>query len=101
MWLAGDGYMAGGVIMAEVGVLEARNNLSGLIKQALAGEEVIITSRNVPQVRLVPVEPKPVPGTLAAIMGRPRLKQPIHTAEEVEAIIQDNRNAWDEQRPWL
>jgi prevent-host-death family protein len=41
--------------VATVGVLDARNNLSALIKRARAGEDVVITLRDVPQVRLVPV----------------------------------------------
>ena len=35
-------------------MLEARNQLSRLVKAALSGEEVIIASHGKPQVRLVP-----------------------------------------------
>jgi prevent-host-death family protein len=84
--------------MAEVGVLEARNNLSGLIKRALSGEEVIITSHHVPQVKLVPVSPEPPIGSgaaiLAALASLPPLPRQL-SAEEIEAQIQAEREAWD------
>ena len=38
----------------QVNILEARNQLSRLIKAALAGEEVIIANRGEPVVRIVP-----------------------------------------------
>jgi prevent-host-death family protein len=51
-----------------VGVLEARNDLSALIKRARGGEEIVIASRDVPQVRLVPVSPPPEHGIGAALI---------------------------------
>ena len=43
----------------QVNILEAKNQLSCLIKAAAAaGEEVIIASNGTPAVRLVPVQPK-------------------------------------------
>ena len=42
----------------QVNILEAKNQLSRLIKAAAAGEEVIIASNGTPAVRLVPVQPK-------------------------------------------
>ncbi|HZP88469.1 MAG TPA: type II toxin-antitoxin system prevent-host-death family antitoxin [Burkholderiales bacterium] len=38
----------------QVNILEAKNQLSRLIKAALAGEEVVIASNGVPVVKLVP-----------------------------------------------
>jgi prevent-host-death family protein len=38
----------------QVNMLEAKNQLSKLVKAAVAGEEVIIASNGQPQVRLVP-----------------------------------------------
>jgi prevent-host-death family protein len=38
----------------QVNMLEAKNQLSRLVKAAVAGEEVIIASNGQPQVRLVP-----------------------------------------------
>ena len=45
--------------MTTVNVHEAKTNLSELIAQAEAGEEVIIARANKPVVRLVPVDSKP------------------------------------------
>lgn len=39
----------------QVNILEAKNQLSRLIKAAAGGEEVIIASNGTPMVRLVPV----------------------------------------------
>ena len=43
----------------QVNILEAKNQLSRLVKAAQAGEEVVIAHRGVPAVRLVPIEPRP------------------------------------------
>lgn len=40
----------------QVNMLEAKNQLSKLVKAAVAGDEVIIASHGQPQVRLVPCE---------------------------------------------
>lgn len=53
--------------MTTISVYEARANLSKLIERALAGEEVVITRRGKPVVRLVPTEetrPPRQPGRL-------------------------------------
>jgi len=42
-----------------VNMLEAKNQLSKLVKAAVAGEEVIIASNGQPQVRLVPCADAP------------------------------------------
>jgi len=41
--------------MARVGMHEAKTNLSRLVERALDGEEVVLTRRGEPAVRLVPV----------------------------------------------
>jgi prevent-host-death family protein len=41
--------------MTEVGMHEAKTRLSQLVEQAEAGEDVVITRRGAPVVRLVPV----------------------------------------------
>jgi prevent-host-death family protein len=46
--------------MARYSVAEARNNLPKLIDKALAGEEVTITRRGVPVVRIAPERPSGV-----------------------------------------
>ena len=42
----------------KINILEAKNRLSQLIQSSLSGEEVIISNRGNPVVRLVPVEKK-------------------------------------------
>ena len=43
----------------QVNMLDAKNQLSRLVKSALAGEEVIIAGNGEPQVRLVPCTSMP------------------------------------------
>jgi prevent-host-death family protein len=45
--------------MTSVNMHEAKTNLSRLVDEAVAGEEVIIAKAGKPAVRLVPVEPMP------------------------------------------
>jgi prevent-host-death family protein len=52
--------------MAEIGMHEAKTNLSRLVERALAGEEIVLTRRGEPAVRLVPERPT---GGLAALKG--------------------------------
>jgi prevent-host-death family protein len=42
--------------MAEIGMHEAKTHLSQLVERALAGEEIVVTRRGKPAVRLAPVE---------------------------------------------
>jgi prevent-host-death family protein len=44
--------------MTEFGMHEAKTHLSRLVERALTGEEVVITRRGKPAVRLTPVERK-------------------------------------------
>jgi prevent-host-death family protein len=56
--------------MAEISVYHARAEFSRLIARALAGEDIVITRRGKPAVRLVPVEearPKRRPGALKGV----------------------------------
>ncbi len=87
----------------QVNILEAKNRLSQLIKAAQAGEEVIIANRGEPVVRLVPIN---VASTATAGAGRghdildwlKRNPLPAHarrSAEEIDAGIEEERNAWD------
>ena len=56
----------------QVNMLEAKNQLSKLVKAAQAGEEVIIANHGSPAVRLVPVEPSEMARSLAAEMSELR-----------------------------
>ena len=58
-------------MVVQVNMLDAKSQLSRLVKAALAGEEVIIASHGNPQVRLVPctaAEGLQRPGALAAAL---------------------------------
>ena len=82
--------------MTIVGVLEARNELSALIKRARSGEEIVIASRDVPQVRLVPVNPPPGHGSGAALMSWFDEHPPTRarSAEQIDSDIRAEREAW-------
>ena len=59
-------------MVVQVNMLEAKSQLSRLVKAALAGEEVIIASHGKAQVRLVPCEVESglrTPGGLRAALG--------------------------------
>jgi prevent-host-death family protein len=60
--------------MANVSVYSARAEFSRLIERALAGEDIVITRRGKPAVRLVPVEqasPRRKPGALKGLLTVP------------------------------
>ena len=46
---------------SQVNMLEAKNQLSKLVKAVVAGEDVVIASNGVPMVRLVPVKARRKP----------------------------------------
>ncbi|MCL1898151.1 MAG: type II toxin-antitoxin system prevent-host-death family antitoxin [Micrococcales bacterium] len=81
--------------MTEVGVLEARNGLSSLIKRVRAGEQIVITLRGEPQVRLVAVQPEPEQGSAAAVLALLAEIEPSgHSLAETEASINAERASW-------
>jgi antitoxin (DNA-binding transcriptional repressor) of toxin-antitoxin stability system len=69
----------------------AKTNLSKLIEQACAGEEIIIARGDQPVVKLVPIEvsaPKREPGTFKG--------QFIVSPEFFEPLPEDELTAWDQ-----
>ncbi|HEX3954540.1 MAG TPA: type II toxin-antitoxin system prevent-host-death family antitoxin [Stellaceae bacterium] len=87
----------------QVNILEAKNRLSQLIKSAQAGEEIVIANRGEPVVRLVPVV-KTATAAKGVGSGRAILDwlsdHPVpayarRSAEEIDAAIGDEREAWD------
>ncbi|MBS0457713.1 MAG: type II toxin-antitoxin system prevent-host-death family antitoxin [Proteobacteria bacterium] len=85
-----------------VNILEAKNNLSRLIKSAQAGEDVVIANRGEPVVRLVPVavdKRKRGKGNGRAILewlkAHPLPDYARRSEKEIEADIQEARNSWD------
>jgi prevent-host-death family protein len=55
--------------MASISVYNARAEFSRLIERALAGEDIVITRRGKPAVRLVPVAQAPAPRKPGALKG--------------------------------
>lgn len=82
----------------QVNILEAKNKLSQLIKAAQTGEEVVIANRGEPVVRLVPIQATPAPGDARLFLkwldDNPLPEHAQHSAAEIEAAIEDARNAW-------
>jgi prevent-host-death family protein len=86
----------------QVNILEAKNNLSRLIKTVQAGEEVIIANRGEPVARLVPartVRSQPAGkgngrSILAWLDGHPLPPYARRTADEIDAAIEEEREAW-------
>ncbi|HEX6746289.1 MAG TPA: type II toxin-antitoxin system prevent-host-death family antitoxin [Longimicrobium sp.] len=69
----------------------AKTNLSKLIEQACAGEEIVIARGSEPVVRLIPVnraEPQRKPGTLKGELVVPD--------EFFEPLPQDELEAWEQ-----
>ena len=56
--------------MAKVTIHVAKTNLSRLIEQACAGEEVVIARGSEPVVKLVPVEQRPPKRQFGALKGK-------------------------------
>jgi prevent-host-death family protein len=86
----------------QVNILEAKNRLSQLVKSAQAGEEVIIANRGEPMVRLVPARPAAAPtqpGSAAVILewlrNHPLPPYARRSADEIDAAIEEEREAWD------
>lgn len=86
-----------------VNILEAKNQLSRLIKRAQAGEEVVIANRGEPVARLVPAR-LPAEASPEACSGRSILewleRHPLpdyarRSAEEIDAAIEAEREAWE------
>ncbi len=73
----------------QVNMLEAKNQLSKLVKAAQAGEEVIIAKHGVPAVRLTPLH-TPVPAkSLAAELSE---LQQMLAEESSELAVPDRTN---------
>ena len=86
----------------KVNVLEAKNRLSELIRSAQAGEDVIIANRGEPVARLLPISKEDSVGPLgspARILAwkkrNPLPESSRRSAEEIDADIQAERDAWD------
>jgi prevent-host-death family protein len=81
----------------QVDILEAKNQLSRLVKAAQAGDEVVIAHRGRSAARLVPIEPLP-PHELDPfewLQANPLPSSMKRTEAENEADLLAEREAWD------
>lgn len=85
----------------QVNILEAKSQLSQLIRHAQAGEEVFIANRGKPVARLVPVSvSEPHQAVNARNFLRWLADNPVpayaqRSADEIDSTIEDARSAWD------
>ncbi len=87
----------------QVNILQAKNQLSQLIKYAQAGEEVVIANRGAPVVQLVQLTPEKTgpahqaanPNFLHWLEANPLPRHARRTAQEIEAGIAEERSSWD------
>ena len=70
-------------IMEKVNIYEAKTRLSELVREALAGEEVVIAKNGVPAVRLVPVRKEETKRELGFYAGK------IVIADDFDAPLDD------------
>ena len=76
--------------MLSVNVYEAKAKLSQLLRDALAGEEVVIAKAGKPLVRLVPVEAPPRAPQLGLDRGR------LWIAEDFDTMSSEEIGLWEE-----
>jgi prevent-host-death family protein len=85
----------------QINILEAKNRLSELIKCAQAGEDVIIANRGRPVARLIAEGSTDTEeqGRADRILGwlaqHPLPPYARRSAEEIDAAIEEERQAWD------
>ncbi|GGF37451.1 type II toxin-antitoxin system Phd/YefM family antitoxin [Subtercola lobariae] len=85
--------------MRSVNVLDARNSLSKLVSAASGGEEIVISKRGRPVVRLVPVldESARFTGGRAAawLTTHPAPSYSARSIGELDEQIASERDAWE------
>ena len=82
----------------KINILEAKNRLSQLIQSSLSGEEVIISNRGNPVVRLVPIEKKKVVTSERFgdwLRANPLPDHLLRSHEDIENSINEQRGSWD------
>jgi prevent-host-death family protein len=87
----------------KVNILDAKSQLSKLIKFAHAGKEVIIANRGQPVARLLPIRGAQSDGTgtnggrnfLKWLKSNPLPAYAQRSAAEIDAGIDAERNGWD------
>jgi prevent-host-death family protein len=82
----------------QVNVLEAKNQLSQLIKSAQAGDHVIIANRGTPVAQIIPIKATSQPLDHNFLKWLASNPLPVHaqrSAQEIDATIAEERAAWD------
>ncbi len=83
----------------QVNILEAKSQLSRLIKSVQAGEEVVIANRGEPVARLVAAGAVAGPGRVGNFLNwlqnNPLPDFAQRSAADIDASIEAERNAWD------
>lgn len=85
----------------QVNILEAKNQLSQLVKRAQAGEEIVIANRGQPVARLVSAVRAPAAGESGAtglcgwLAAHPLPAHAQRSAAAIDADIAAERQAWD------
>ena len=87
----------------QVNILQAKNQLSQLIKYAQAGDEVVIANRGAPVVQLIRLVPEKAglahktdnPNFLHWLEANPLPHHAKSTAQEIDAGIAEERSSWD------
>jgi prevent-host-death family protein len=77
--------------VANVGMHQAKTELSRLVARALDGEDVVITRRGRPTVRLVPVAPH----ASGVVERAERLAGSLSTCGTLGATVERLRGEWD------
>jgi prevent-host-death family protein len=83
----------------KVNILEAKNRLSELIRCVRSGKVVVIANRGEPVARLVPAEESghatPNRDLVRWLKEHPLPAHMQHSATEIDAAIDAEREAWD------
>lgn len=87
----------------QVNILQAKNQLSQLIKYAQAGDEVVIANRGAPVVQLIRVVSEKTssaqnthhPDFLRWLEVNPLPRHAKSSAQEIDARITEERSSWD------
>ncbi|MFZ1382680.1 MAG: type II toxin-antitoxin system prevent-host-death family antitoxin [Scrofimicrobium sp.] len=84
--------------MAIYSVLEAKNNFSRVVSQAVSGDTVVITKRGTPVAKLLPIPSDPKPFTGSALAAWIKQTSPARSSlstEEIDQRIAVAQGDWD------
>lgn len=73
-----------------VGVLEAKNHLSELVERAFQGEDVVITKRGEPRVRLIPAT------EAAPVVSRRQVIAELRARDAADPKVEGERLSWEQ-----